>query len=132
LKEGTKKVYDYTAEHVGMRGLLIVGIVIGIIVLAIGLFLVAQISIAIQDLNQMNNLGLVTATQYNYRLYQLNIQQINNEIVGQVGAIITAIFLIVAAISPISGKGTPYFSEFVRLGLLVFAAVMLYLTVMIG
>ena len=131
IKEAPKKIYDYTAENVGIRGLLIVGIVIGIIILAIGLFLVAQTSIAIEDLDQMNTLGLLTPTQYSYRLNQLQMQGINNVIVGQIGAIITAILLIVAGISPISGKGTPYFSEFVRLGLLVFAAVMLYLAVMI-
>lgn len=80
----------------------------------------------------MNTLGLVTATQYSYRLNQLQMQAINNEIIGQIGAIIAAVFLIIAAISPISGRGTPHFSEFVRLGLIVFAAIMLYLAVMIA
>lgn len=131
MKEGTKKVYDYTAEHVGIRGLLIIGIVIGIIIFAIGLLLVAQSYVALQDNSQMYNLSLISQTQYNYRVYQLNMQEANNAIVGQIGAVIAAILLIIGAISPVSGKGTPYFSEFVRLGLLVFAAVMLYVAVMI-
>jgi len=131
LKEGSKKVYNYTAEKLGFRGLLIIGIVIGIIIFAIGLLLIAQSYIAIQDLYQMNNMGLIGTTQYNYSLYELYMQEANNAIIGAVGAIITAICLIIAAISPIKGQGTPYFSEFVRLGLLVFAAMMFYIAYMI-
>ena len=116
-------------ENIGKRGFLIVGIVVGIIIFAIGLLLYAQTNYAIQDLEQMEDLALITGDPYEYNLRELLMQEINNTMVGQIGAVITAICLIIASLSPITGKGTPYFSEFVRLGLMVFAAVMLFVAV---
>ena len=129
VKDAAKKAIDFTIENTGKRGLLSVLIVIGLIILAIGLFSVALNNIDLNDLKQMNNLGLLTGIEYNFRLNENSKAIAINTLVAQVGAILTAVFLIIAAVSPISGKGSPYFNDYVRLGLIAFAAVMVYVAV---
>ncbi len=131
FKKAVKNAKDFTIENLGKRGILIVLVIIGIVVLAVAMLLLALNQLTYQDLNQMQNLGLITPTEYNYRLFELNKTITINTLIGQVGAIFTAVCLIIAAVSPISGKGTPYFSEYIRLGLLAFAALMIYVAVLI-
>ena len=131
VKKALKDAKDYTVENLGRRGIITVLIIIGIIILAVGLLLLGMNQYTLQDIYQMSNLGLLTAQEYNFRIYELYKVMNTNRMIAQIGAIITAIFLIIAAISPISGKGTPYFSEYVRLGLLAFGALMVYVAVYI-
>ncbi len=125
-KAVTKKIKDHVAEKAGIRGILIYLIIIGIIIFAIGLILITANNIEMQHLYQMNTLGLIGGTEYNYLMREIYIKMYRNEVIGQIGAIITALFLIIAAISPISSKDKSYFSEHTRLGLIAFAAVMIY------
>ena len=131
FKSAAIKAKDFTVENIGKRGTLIIALIIGIIVLAIGLVLISIKNTELQDLNQMNNLGLLLSSTTEWKFLQIQIFKdiALDTIIVQLGASITAIILIIAAISPISGKGTPYFSEYVRLGLIVFAAVMIFIAV---
>ncbi len=131
FKSAAIKAKDFTVENIGKRGTLIIALIIGIVVLAIGLVLISIKYTELQDLNQMNNLGLLLSSTTEWKFLQTQILRdiASDTIIVQIGALITAIILIIAAISPISGKGTPYFSEYVRLGLIVFAAVMIFIAV---
>ncbi|MHA1650844.1 MAG: hypothetical protein ACTSYB_11670 [Candidatus Helarchaeota archaeon] len=131
LKKALKSAKDFTVENIGKRGILTILIIIGLSILAISLIMIGFNQLELQDINQMNNLGLLTNQEYWYRIYELNKTIAVNTMIGQIGAILTAVFLIISAISPISGKGTPYFSEYVRLGLLAFGALMVYVAVLL-
>lgn len=128
-QDAAKKFKEYAVEKAGRRGITTIFIIIGIIIFSIGLILNTANYIELQNLYQMNNLGLLSGTEYSYRIYDLQITMYENRIIGQIGAILTAICLIIAAVSPISGKGTPQFSEYLRLGMIVFAAVMIYVAI---
>ena len=132
FKSAAIKAKDFTVENIGKRGILLIVLIIGIIILAIGLVSINLNSMKLQDLNQKDNLGLLDSSTIEWQFLYTQIYKdiASNAIIVQVGALISAIALIIAAISPISGKGTPYFSEYVRLGLIVFAAVMIYIAVL--
>lgn len=131
FKTTVTKVKNFTVENIGKRGIIIIALIIGIIVLAIGLVTISIQNAGLRDLDQMNNLGLLlsSSTEWKFRQTEILKTIALSTIIVQIGAFISGIVLIFAAISPISGKGTPYFSEYVRLGLIVFAAVMIFIAV---
>jgi len=132
FKTAANKAKNFTVENIGKRGILLIALIIGIIILAIGLASISIKTMELRDLEQMNNLGILLSSSTEWKFLQTQILKdiASNTIIVQVGALISAITLIIAAISPISGKGTPYFSEYVRLGLIVFAAAMVYIAVL--
>ncbi|NVM29937.1 MAG: hypothetical protein HWN65_13935 [Candidatus Helarchaeota archaeon] len=127
----SKKIKNFAIEKAGERGVLTILIIIGLIVFAIGLIALTASNIDYQNLSMMNTLGLIGGTEYSYRRCLIYIEMYNRRIVGQIGAMITAVFLLIAAIFPFSKNGTPLFSEYMRLGMIAFAAVMIFVTTQI-
>jgi hypothetical protein len=76
----------------------------------------------------MVNIGLIGSgsPEFNYARWQIYSTISTDTLIAQIGAVIAGIVLLIGAILPFSGKGTPYFSEYVRLGLAVFAGVLIY------
>jgi len=75
---------------------------------------------------EKNALGLISTSVLNNYLYQINITVLNLRVFWTISGFITIIGLLLGAIAPFGGKGTPLFSEYVRLGLLVSAGIIFY------
>jgi len=134
FKTAAIKVKDFTIENIGKRGVIIIAILIGIVIFAVGITLRTSNYIAYYDLQQMGNLGLLnpSSPEFIFQKWQIYRSISTNTLIAQIGAIITGVLLLIGAISPFSGKGTPYFSEYVRLGLAIFAGVLIYIAFMLN
>ncbi|MBD3230259.1 MAG: hypothetical protein GF329_18920 [Candidatus Lokiarchaeota archaeon] len=75
---------------------------------------------------EKNALGLIDVSVLNNYEYQIDVNIMMLRVFWVSAGFLTIVALIVGALSPFGGKGTPYFSEYVRLGLIVCAGVIFY------
>lgn len=108
------------------RKLVIFEIMIGIALIALIIIMNYSQQYLKMYYQEKNSLGLISNSVYNNYLYQLSVNVINLKVFWILAGFVTIIGLILGAVSPLGGKGTPYFSEYVRLGLLVGAGVVLF------
>ncbi|MHA1269314.1 MAG: hypothetical protein ACTSPY_05955 [Candidatus Helarchaeota archaeon] len=109
-----------------MRKLVITEILIGLILILTCLVMNYMQQYLRLYYEEKNALGLISNSVLNNYLYQINITVLNQRIIWVISGFITIIGLILGAVSPFSGKGTPLFSEYVRLGLLISAVIIFY------
>lgn len=76
--------------------------------------------------SEKEQLELITQSVLDNYEYQIDVNILMLRVFWLSAGFLTIVGLIVGALSPFGGKGTPYFSEYVRLGLIVCAGVIFY------